>query len=127
MPASVTDADDIVKILSEWVESMPSLTVNGIALALDPGCPAMLDSFDSNDCVTEVPPTDQTSQLSSLSSSTGITAGAGAAAAFVTLLLIIVILIIILYHRCKSRYRYKAFYIAILALLKFCPLSIVTN
>jgi len=119
VPASVTDANDIVKILSDWVESMPSLTVNGIALALDSGCPAMLDSFDSNDCVTEAPPTDQTSQpsssssssSSSLSSSTGITAGAGAAAAVVILLLIIVILIIIiLYRRRKSRYRYKAFF-----------------
>jgi len=106
MPASVTDADDIVKILSDWVESMPSVSINGIALALDPTCPAMLDSFDSNDCVTEAPPTDQPS--SSSSSSVGIIVGA-VTGAVVILLLIIVIVIIILYRRSKSSYRYKAF------------------
>jgi len=109
---AVTDADDIVKILSDWVESMPSMTISGIALAIDPGCPAMLDSFDSNDCVTEAPPTDQTNQTSSssssssLSSSTGITAGAVAAA---VILLLIIVVLIILYQRHKSRYRYKTF------------------
>ena len=112
VPASVTDADDIVKILSDWVETMPSVRVNRVTLDLDPACPAMLDSFDSNDCVTEVQPTDQTNQPPSSSSSSssslsvGIIVGA-IVAAVVILLLIIVILIIILYYRRKSSYRYK--------------------
>ena len=111
VPFSVTDADDIVNLLSNWVESMPSMTVNGIALTLDPGCPAMLDSFDSNDCVTEAPHTDQTNQptssssSSSSSSSVGIIVGA-TVAAVVILLLIIVAIILYIYYRRKSSYRY---------------------
>jgi len=109
VPSSVTDADDIVKILSDWVETMPSVRVNGIALAINPACPAMLDSFDSNDCVTEVPQTNQPSSSSSSSSSVGIIVGVVVAATVVILLLIIVAAIIILHQRNRSSYRYKAF------------------
>ena len=51
VPASITDADGIVDVINDWIESKPSVTVNGLALAVDPNCPAMLDSFDSSDCV----------------------------------------------------------------------------
>ena len=107
VPASITDADDIVILLSDWVESKPSVRVNRITLELDPSCPTMLDSFDSNDC--EAPP-DQTnpssSTSSSSSSSVGIIIGA-VIAAVVILLLITTIVIIIMYHRHKLSYRYE--------------------
>ena len=50
VPASITDADDIVIVLSEWVGSEPSVRVNRVTLDIDSDCPTMLDSFNSNDC-----------------------------------------------------------------------------
>ena len=103
VPASMTDADDIVILLSDWVESEPSVTVNRITLELDPNCPTMLDSFDSNDCEAS---SDQTNSSSSSSSSIGIIIGA-VIAAVVILLLITAIVIIIMYRRRKLSYRYE--------------------
>ena len=107
VPASITDADNIVNLLSDWVESKPSVAVNGLALAVDPNCPAMLDSFDSSDCVV---PNQANSPSSSSSQSVGIIVGAIVWAIVATviaiLLLITVIMIIIMYYRHKSSYRY---------------------
>jgi len=47
VPASITNADDIVNIISKWVQSNPSVTVNEVILDIDPECPAMLDSVSS--------------------------------------------------------------------------------
>ena len=114
VPGTIIDANDIVANINQWVQSEPSVIVNGITLALDSGCPAMLDSFDSNDCITEAPsdqtdpPSDQTDPSSS-SSPISIIIGAGAAAGaivIIILLLIIVVVIIVGYRRCKSSYRY---------------------
>ena len=96
VPASITDADDIVLLLSDWVESEPSVTVNRITLELVPNCPTMLDSFDSNDC--EALP-DQTNQSSS-SASVGIIIGAVIAA-------VVAVAMIIMYCRHKLSYRYE--------------------
>ena len=103
VPASITDADSIVNILSDWVESKPSVTVNGLALAVDPNCPAMLDSFDSSDCVI---PNQANPPSSSSSQSIGIIIGAIVVTVIAILLLITVIVIIIMYYRHKSSYRY---------------------
>ena len=105
VPISITDADDIVTYINQWVQDEPSVAVKGIALALDADCPTMLASFDSNDCVTVEEPSNQTNPSSSSSSSFGIIIGA-AVAAVVVIVLIIVIIIIVVYHRRKSTYRY---------------------
>ena len=102
VPASITDADNIVAVLSEWVESEPSVRVNRVTLGIDSNCPTMLESFNSNDCV----PSDGTNTSSSSSSSVGIIVGAAVAAVVVILLLITAVVIIIMYHRHKSSYRY---------------------
>ena len=109
VPASVTDADDFVILLSDWVESKPSVRINRITLELDPNCPTMLDSFDSNDCEAspdQTNPSPSASSSSSSLSSVGIIIGA-VIAAFVILLLITAIVIIIMYHRHKLSYRYE--------------------
>ena len=107
VPPPVTDADDIITEMSDWVQTEPSVIVNGVTLYLDPSCPVMLDSFASPDCVTDTPPPVQANQSSSSSSSVGIIIGAVAAAAIVfILLLIIVVVIIVMYRRHKSTYRY---------------------
>ena len=99
--ASITDADNIVAVLSEWVESEPPVVVNRVTLGIDSNCPTMLESLKSNDC--EIP-----SDLSSSSSSSvGIIVGAAVAAVVVILLLITAVVIIIMYRRHKSSYRYK--------------------
>ena len=106
VPTSITDADNIVVVLSEWVESEPSVRVNRVTLDIDSGCPTMLESFNSNDCEM---PSDGTNPSSSSSSSlsVGIIVGAAVAALVVTLLLIIAVVIIVMYRRHKSVYRYK--------------------
>ena len=99
--ASVTDADNIVTVLNEWVESEPSVRVNRVTLDIDSNCPTMLDSFSSNDCEA---PSDGTSQTSS--PSVGIIVGAAVTAVVVMLLLITAVVIITVYRRHKSSYRY---------------------
>ena len=106
--ASITDADDIVAYISQWVQDEPSVVVNGITLALDPDCPTMLDSFDSNNCVIEEPSNQTNPSPSSSSSSSspfGIIIGVVAAAA-VVIILVIVIIITVVYRRSKATYRY---------------------
>ena len=106
VPASITDADDIITVLSEWVGSEPSVRVNRVTLDIDSDCPTMLDSFNSNDCEA---PSDGTNPSSS--SSVGIIVGAVVAAVVVILLLITAVVIIVMYRRHKSSYRYKAHFI----------------
>ena len=103
--ASVTDADNIVTVLSEWAESEPSVRVNRVTLDVDSNCPTMLDSFDSNDCEA---PSDGINPSSTSSPSVGIIVGAAVTAVVVMLLLITAVVIIAMYHRHKSSYRYKA-------------------
>ena len=50
VPASITDADNITVVLSEWVESEPSVRVNRVTLDIDSDCPTMLESLKSHDC-----------------------------------------------------------------------------
>ena len=104
----VTDADDIITEMSEWVQTKPSVIVNDVTLYLDPSCPVMLDSFASPDCGIDTPPPDQANQSSSSSSSSsiGIIIGAVVAVVVIILLLIIVVLIIVMYRKRKSTYRY---------------------
>ena len=105
VPSSITDADDIVTIINQWVQTKPSVRVNGVTLDVDSGCPTMLDSFAADDCI--VPPV-QTNPPPSSSSSPpyGIIIGAGVAVVVIILLLIIVIVIIVVYRRHKSTYKY---------------------
>ena len=107
VPASATDADNIVDLISDWVQSNPSVTVDKVILEIDPDCPAMLESVTADDCASETPPPRQSSPSSSSSSSlpVGIIIG-GVVAAVVVLLLIIIIVGIVIYRRRKSSYRY---------------------
>ena len=105
----ITNADDIVTFINQWVQDEPSVAVKGITLALDADCPTMLDSFDSDDCVIVEEPSNQTNpspSLSSSSSSSSIGIIIGVAAAVVMIVLIIVIIIIIVvYRRRNATYR----------------------
>ena len=110
VPSSITDADDIVAIINQWVQTEPSVGVNGVTLDIDSGCPTMLDSFAAGDCIV---PSVQTNSPSSSSSSSsppyGIMIGAGVAVVIIILLLIIVIVIIVVYRRHKSTYKYVSY------------------
>ena len=108
VPSSITDADDIVAIINQWVQTEPSVGVNGVTLDIDSGCPTMLDSFAADDCIV---PSVQTNSPPSSSSSPpyGIIIGAGVAVVVIILLLIIVIVIIVVYHRHKSTYKYVSY------------------
>ena len=104
VPASITDADDIVANINLWVQTEPLVRVNGITLALDPGCPAVLDSFDSDDCVAESPSEANPSSSSSLS--IAIIIGVTVPVFIIILLLIIPAVAIVVYRRHKATYRY---------------------
>ena len=104
VPASISDADSIVDIISEWVQSNPSVTADKVLLEIDAGCPAMLESVTSDDCVNETPPPRQSSSPSSSSLPIGIIIGAVVAAVIVLL-----IVGIVMYYRQKSTHRYYAY------------------
>ena len=107
VPASIIDADSIVTNINQWVQTEPRVRVDGITRDVDPDCPTILDSFNSDDCVIEVP-SNQTNPTSTSSSSSslplGIVIGA-AVAAVVVIVLIIIVIIIVVYCRHKSTYR----------------------
>ena len=110
VPAFITDADDIVILLSDWVESKPSVRVNRITLELDPNCPTTLDSFDSNDCEVssnETNPSSPSASSSSSSSSSSIGIIIGVVIAAVVILLLITAVVMIMYRRRKLSYRYE--------------------
>ena len=87
VPVSATDADDIVDLISDWIKSNPSVTVDKVILEIDPDCPAMLESVTADDCASETPPPRQSSPSSSSSSSlpVGIIIGIVVAAVIVLL------------------------------------------
>ena len=105
--SSITDADDIVATINQWVQTEPSVGVNGVTLDVDSGCPTMLDSFAADDCI--VPSVQTNSPSSSSSPPYGIIIGAGVAVVVIILLLIIVIVIIVVYRRHKSTYKYVSY------------------
>ena len=107
----ITNADDIVTFINQWVQDEPSVAVKGITLALDADCPTMLDSFDSDDCVIVEEPSNQTnpspslsSSSSSSSSSIGIIIGVAASVVMIVLIIVIIIIIVV-YRRRNSTYR----------------------
>ena len=105
MPASITDADSIVTNINQWVQTKPRVRVDEVILDVDPDCPTMLDSFNSDDCVIEGP-SNQANPISSSSPVVIIVGIAAAVAAVVVIVLIIVIFILVYYNRRKSTYRY---------------------
>ena len=103
VPASVTDADDIVNDINQWVQTMTSVGVNGVTLDIDSDCPTMLDSLTSDDCVIGVSP-DQTNSPSS-SSSSPFAIIIGVSVAVVIIILLIIVVVTVVYRRHKSTYR----------------------
>ena len=106
VPAAITDADNIVTNINQWVQTEPRVRVDGVILDVDPDCPTMLDSFNSDDCVIEVPSNPTSSSSSSPSSLVGIIIGVVVAAVVVVIVVIILVIIIAMYRRRKSTYRY---------------------
>ena len=122
VPASIIDADNIVINISQWVQNKPRVRVDGITRDIDPSCPTILDSFNSNDCVIEVP-TNQTNPTSSSSSSSLLSSTSeiiiAAAAVVVVIVLIVIVIINVVYCRRKSKkYRYYTVIVLLLYLHK---------
>ena len=100
--SALISADVVVTDIDDWVKSSPSITVGLATLDIDPSCPAMLASTDSDDCevVTESP-----SPSSSDSSSIGVIVGAVLAVVVVILIVVIIIVAVLVYLRRKGSYR----------------------
>ena len=103
-PAALVAADDVVNDITNWVQFSPSISVAAVTLAIDPNCPAMLDSFNSADCVivTEQP---TPSPTNSSSSPVGIIAGTVAAALIAICIAIVAVILIVGYCRRKVHSR----------------------
>ena len=127
VPVLIIDARDIVKIVENWIQSAPSITVNRLILNIDPNCPITLESLDAEDCViiatttSSIQPTTTTSSRLPITttlniqptnqgdgnseSSTGIIVGATVAAIIAIILIVIIAVLTTLYCRLKSNYR----------------------
>ena len=109
VPASVTDADDVVNYINDWVKLGPSITVTSSILTVDPGCLSRVDSTESEDCVV-------TDQSTNTDSSDGGAIAGGVAAGVIVVIVILIVLITIFYiQRRRSKYvvgrLYNVFYI----------------
>ena len=115
VPTLITDADNIVTNISQWVQTEPRMRVDSVILDVDPDCPTMLDSFNSDDCVIEVPsnPTSSSSSSPSSSSSSpvGIIVGVVVTAVVAVIVVVVIVITVIMYRRHKSTYRYYITYI----------------
>jgi len=98
IPVSVTDADDVVNYINDWVKEEPNITVSLLILTVDPSCSVRVGS---EDCITT------TGHLTnSDSSSGGAIAGAVTAGVVIVTVVITVVVVIAIYcskHRRKLR------------------------
>ena len=95
------NADDVVNNITNWVQSSPSISVDAVTLAIDPNCPAMLDSFHSPDCVTP---------SSSSPSKTGLIVGVVFGVVCLIILVIVIVVLIVLYQRRQASHRLVVYY-----------------
>ena len=49
--AHTVPADELVQVISQWANGMPSIVYEGTLLFVDPTCPTELESFSVPDCV----------------------------------------------------------------------------
>ncbi|XP_065904865.1 uncharacterized protein [Dysidea avara] len=97
VPATVTDADDVVNVINNWVKLKPNITVSLFILTVVPGCPARVNSIESEDCVV----TDQSTNTDS--SSGGAIAGVVTATVIVVMVAVIVVVVITIYRSMQRR------------------------
>jgi len=79
------------------------MPVAAVTLAIDPNCPAVLDSFNSADCVivTEKP----TPSHSSCSHTTGLTIGVAIEGVCIIILVIVIVVLIVTHQKKMTSYR----------------------
>ena len=102
VPVLEIDVNDVVEIISSWVQTAPSFVVNGLRIRIDPSCPIVLESYDEEDCFVM---STTTSSFSVQGPSIGIIVGATVAAVVVIILIVVIIVITTLHCRVKSSYR----------------------
>ena len=102
VPVLEMDVNDIVEIISSWVQTAPSFVVNGLRIRIDPSCPIVLESYDEEDCFVM---STTTSSSSVQGPSVGIIVGATVAAVVIIILIVVIIVITTLHCRLKSSYR----------------------
>ena len=114
---SKTAADDVVNEIYQWVQSEPSIVVNGITLDIDPSCPTLLESLDADDCfINDTVSNQQEETTSSMSAVVIIGMILGL---LVALFIFLVIVVSILYYCHKTQPKRYSLYV--------CPLTIVQH
>ena len=102
VPVLEMDVNDIVEIISSWVQTAPSFVVNGLRVRIDPSCPIVLESYNEEDCFVM----STTTSFSSIQGpSVGIIVGATVAAIVIIILIVVIIMITTL--RCRSKFSYR--------------------
>jgi len=99
VPVSVTDADDVVNYINDWVKLGLNITVTLVILTVD-SCPT---GVDPDACVVVV---DQSTDNDS-SSSSGAIIGAVLAGVFVAITILVLVVIIVLVCIQRRRLRYS--------------------
>ena len=56
MYADTVSADELVQVISQWADGMPSIIYEGTLLFVDPTCPTELESFSVPDCIVPSQP-----------------------------------------------------------------------
>ena len=105
IPDSIAIASEIINDIMAWVLSHPSITVNKIILDIDPNCPVMLDSVDSDDCKPS-----STSSMNGAALSAGELTGVSVTAVVIIIAVVVFTIILVIVgcnHRQKSRSHYR--------------------
>ena len=92
MYADTVSADELVQVISQWADGMPSIIYEGTLLFVDPTCPTELESFSVPDCIAPSQP-----------SVTAIAAGVTIGVIGVLLIAIAVIVVTLLALRRRSQ------------------------
>lgn len=100
VPASVTDADDVINYINDWVKLGLNITVTLVILTVEPSCAT---GVDPDACVAVI---DQSTDDDS-SSSSGAIIGAVLAGLFVVIAILVLVVIIVLVCIQRRRLRYS--------------------
>ena len=96
---SKTAADDVVNEIYQWVQSEPSIIVNGITLDIDPSCPTLLKSLDADNCFINDTVSNQQEQTTN-----GVSAAViiGPIVGVLVVLLILLVIAVCILYRCNK-------------------------
>ena len=93
--ADTVSGDELVQVISQWADGMPSIIYDGTLLSVDPTCPTELESLFAEDCVAS-------SQPSVTAITAGVTIGVIGGLLIAIIIAVIVVTLLALRRRSQS-------------------------